>query len=218
MTISGSGYNPNLFVNPSIYEKETSGQRQLQKEADIGRGNVVIVPQSQQDLVPLTHLAERNTWNYKSDANHPSLRLVGQLRGAGAEVRGGALEWEKHYLELYEELPAQVKADLEYLLPIGESLKEVLEIASKLLAWQEIAKVRAESENALQRVESNLSFPLEAFRNAFEMGNEMSKFAKKWLEILGANDPAYLGASEDLTAFTALLNEIEFGGKGRHGH
>lgn len=211
MTISGSGYNPQ-YINPSIYERETTGQKQLQKEADIGRGNVVIIPQSQQNDVPFIHLAERNILNYRSEADRPSLWPMGQMRGSAPLIRGNVLDWETHYLELFEALPKEVKEELEYRLATGEAFKEVLQMAATLLAWQELVKISMESENALKRVENNARFSIEAFKSALEIGNEMAELSKKWLEILGVNDPAYLAANEDLANFKAILSEIKMGG------
>lgn len=210
MTISGSGFNPSFLFNDSIYKDNVGVQKQLQKEANIGVGNVVIVPQSEQDLIPLTNLAKRNTWNYKSESGHPSLLPMGQLRGSGAVVKGNVLGWETHYIALFDALPIDVKQELEYNLESGEAFKEMLKIAAKLLAWQELSEISSSKENALKQVEINQNFADTAFKNALMMGSEMALLGEKWLEILGANHPGYLSGKEELNQFTSLLQEIHW--------
>ena len=58
MSISGGG-GPTFQFNPTpdIYQQQVSGQKEMQKHADIGQGNVVIVPQAEQDLIPFTKMA-----------------------------------------------------------------------------------------------------------------------------------------------------------------
>jgi hypothetical protein len=209
MTISGGGLNVNFLPTPSIYEQQTGAQQELQKQADIGKGNVMIVPQSQQDMIPFPKMAERNTWNYKSESNRPSLLPMGTLRGSGPDFEVKDERWQAHYELLFDELPEEVKEELLGLPTINsEALKLILELAARFMDWQDQAERVVGSEHAEIQAQANLAFGNATFINSKALGKELLEGSEKWLEELGANDPLYAETKEFIAALREILGEL----------
>lgn len=207
MTISGGGLNINYNPTPSIYEQQTTGQQELQKQADIGKGNVVIA--SQTDLIPMSKMAERNTWNYKSEAGRPSLLPMGTLRGSSPDSTVRDEGWLTRYGELFDELPEDIKAELLGLSTINtEAMKLILELAARAINWQDQAAKMVNNESALIRTQINLDFDRGLLANSKDMGEEFLKNAENWLETLGRNDPQYLESKEFINTLKEFLKEV----------
>jgi hypothetical protein len=204
MTIPHLPININLNPTPTIYEQQTSARQDLQNQANMGKGNVVIVPQSDTDLIPFSKLAERNTWNYRSEADRPSLPPVFTARGSGATIEektGSAAE--ENYNILHDQLPEGLKADMaEYPTPLTASLTALLKSLAEGVTWQESVKVMLNSENAMNRQEANLKFPDQTFANTIAIGNELVTSAYQLLADIGPSDPHYL----DVKAFVDDVN------------
>lgn len=211
MTISGSGYNANLNPpTPSIYETETSGQKSMQNDANIGRGNVVIVPQSKQDDLPFTRLFERNTWNYKSESNTPTLLPQGQVRGAGVIIKPN----EERVLELYEELLKSLPEDVKELL-LGppttyiEAFKKVMRALAEGERWLEGALENVLKEGALSRAKAIEEAPVKQLIHSQAVTKEVLLSLKGILEEGEASHPDVLEGKEKITSFLDHIDEVK---------
>lgn len=194
MTFPQLPINVNLNPTPTIYEQQTTARQDLQNQANIGKGNVVIVPQSDTDLIPFTKLAERNTWNYKSEADRPSLPPVftarGSSAGAAEEKTGTA---EENYNILHDQLPEGLKSDMaKYPSPLTVGFDNLLKKVAEGAVWQESVKVILGSENAINRQGANLQYPDGSFANTVASGREFVETALQLLNDIGPNDPHYL--------------------------
>lgn len=193
MTIPQLPININFNPTPTIYEQQTSGRQDFQNRADIGKGNVVIVPQSDADTVPFSKLAERNTWNYRSEADRPSLPLVFKAFGSGATIEEKSGNTEENYTMLHDQLPEGLKADMAaYPTPLTVALENLLKSLATGVVWQESVKVMLSSENAINRQQNNLKYPDQTFANTVAAGKSLVASAYKLLDEIGQNDPHYL--------------------------
>lgn len=207
MTISGSGLNVNFSPTPSINERESTAQTQLQKEGAIGQGNVVMVPQSQQDLISFTTMAKRTTLNYKSET--PSLAPPKSAeRGSGPQFETNEEGWEDNYAGLFDKLPADLKALLAKDPSLLATVTVVLEIAAKVLDWQKGAIDGLNSENAINRALENANLPQAAFGGSYLTTKELVDFANEYLNAAGPNDPTYGDLKEFILQAGGLINEI----------
>lgn len=204
MTISSGGFNINFNPTPSIYERETSGTKDMQNAGDLGKGSVVI--SSQTDLVPFTKMGDRNVWNYKAEQERPSLMPNIILRGSGADIQDKDEGWKTAQNTLYNQLPEATKLLLAGVPTVYiAALKFVLDLSAKALAWQEKALVLIQTENALARREENKRFPDKAYKQSLELGKELSELTEKWVEEIGPNDPSFIESKEFLDNVKILL-------------
>lgn len=204
MTISSGGFNVNFNPTPTIYERETTGSKDLQNAGDIGKGNVVI--SSKTDLIPFTKLDDRNKWNYKAEPERPALMPNNILRGSGAEVVNRDEGWRTQYERLYDRLPDDVKLQLAGLPTVyTAALKFVLDLAAHALNWQAKALLYTQTENALNRVNENLKFPDRTYGSSLRFGKELTKTLEKWVDAIGHNDPSYIESKEFLQIVRTLL-------------
>lgn len=204
MTISSGGLNVNFNQTPTIYEKETSGAKNLQNTADMGKGNVVIA--SQTDLIPFTKMGDRNVWNYKAEQERPSLMPNTTLRGSGADIQNRDDNWKTHYDSLFNQLPDELKLQLAGVpSPVTATLKAVLDLAANAIAAQERALLLIQTENALARTAELKRFPNQAYKQSLEMGNELVALTEKWVDEIGPNDPSYIESKDFIGNVRALL-------------
>lgn len=200
---------PNFSPTPTIYEQQTSGRHDLQNEANIGKGNVVIVPQSQADLIPFSKLAERNTWNYKSEADRPTLTQVFTTRGSGVEIQDKTTS-DANYNILYNQLPDDLKNDMEkYPTPLTIAFTSVLKMLADAITWQQTVKVVSNTENAINRQGQNQRYPDQSFANTVAVGKELVSYANSLLEKIGKNDPHYLEVKQFVDSVDANLKSVQ---------
>lgn len=216
MTISSGGFNPptpSFSPTPTIYEQETTGRHDLQNKADIGRGNVVIVPQSSTDEVPLSKLAERNTWNYKSESGRPSLRPAGQLRGNAPELTQKEDPKIAGYTsELTDELPVELQAELKQpTMKETGSLQDVLKLGAQTMAWVDGASTMLASENAQMRAQVNGTLSTAVNQSALNQVNELTESMQNALNEAGPNAPFYQESS-GFVADVAFIAQERQGG------
>lgn len=210
MTIPQLPINVNFNPTPTIYEQQTSGRQDLQDQALIGRGNVVKTMDT--DLIPMSKLAERNTWNYKSEADRPSLPPVFTARGSGAEIQEKTGKSEDNYNLLHDQLPEGLKADMAaYPTPLTAALTSLLKSLAEGVTWQESVKVMMQSENAINRQENNLKFPDHAFATTVAAGNQLVASAYELLKDIGPNDPHYLEVKAFVDSVSAHLEQVKEG-------
>lgn len=212
MTISSGGFNPpspSFSPTPTIFEQETTGRHDLQNKGDIGRGNVVIVPQSSTDEVPLSKLAERNTWNYKSESGRPSLKPAGQLRGNAPEVGQKSDPKIAEYAnELIDELPIEMQTELKQ--PTMEetgTVQDVLLMGAQTMAWVDGVSTTMTSENAQVRSQINGQLATTANQNALGLVNELSESMQNALNEVGANAPFFQESSGFVADVASIAQE-----------
>lgn len=209
MTIPHLPININLNANPTIYEQQTTGRLDLQNRADIGRGNVVITPQSDADLIPFSKLAERNTWNYRSEADRPSLPPVFTTRGSGATFEERIGTSKENYDALHDQLPEGLKADMaKYPTPLTVALESLLKSLAEGVTWQQSVTVMLTSENAAVRQQVNQNFPNYTFTNTIAMGNELVASADQLLSEIGQNDPHHLEVKAFVDDIRTHLSQV----------
>lgn len=207
MTISSSGFNINFLPTPSIYERQTTGQTEQKNRGEVA-GNVTMVPQSDQDLVPLTKVQDRNLWNYKAESGHPALKPMSTMRGEAANVREDNVSWQDSLKELYDKLPDDVKTILEGTPTIyTESFQLVLELGARASNWQDAAVRSSNSEGAQNLAKANADFPEAGFSTTLAAGQELVGLAQQHLQTIGPNDPSYSEVKEFADSLQELLNE-----------
>lgn len=212
MTISSGGLNVNFNQTPTIYEKETSGAKDMQNAADMGKGNVVILAQT--DLVPFTKMGDRNVWGYKAEPERPSLMPNTILRGSGADIQNKNEDWKSHYETLYNQLSDDLKLQLAGLPTYDTAtLKFIINFGAEALDWQEKALLLIQTENALARTAEIRRFPDQAYKQSLELGKELTALTEKWVNEIGPNDPSFIEAKEFLDNVNTLLQETK--GKGK---
>lgn len=214
MTISSGGFNPptpSFSPTPTIFEQETTGRHELQNKGDIGRGNTVIVPHT--DDIPMSKLAERNTWNYKSESGRPSLRPAGQLRGNAPEMSQKEDPKIAGYAnELTEELPIELQAELQQ--PTMEetgALQDVLKLGAQTMAWVDGASIMMASENAIGRAQINQSLPAAVNQNALAQVDELAETMQNALNEVGPNAPFYQESSGFVSDVATIAQERQRG-------
>lgn len=216
MTISSGGFNlpsPSFSPTPTHFEQETSARFNLQNQGQIGKGNVVIVPQSQLDEVPLSKLAERNTWNYRSDASRPSLKSVGQNRMNAPELLNRDAGWQGVYNSLIgtvqdKDLAQELNNPT---LPETRSLLEVFETSARGIEWLAGASASLETESAQKKGEENREFTGQGFLSAKALGEEILEAVNRNVDIAGLNLPEHGEVKELSTNFQELLGETDNG-------
>lgn len=187
-------YNPS--PTPTIYERETTAQHDLQNKGDMADRKfqgAVIIPQSEADSVPFTKYAERSTWNYKSEADRPSLPPVFTARGAPASPEEKTGSAEANYSELHDQLPDGLKATMkDYPSPLTVAFDNVLKLLGAGAAWLESVTTMLSSENATARMEVNKRYPDGSFANTVASGKDYVESALQLLDDIGPNHPDYL--------------------------
>ncbi len=195
MTISGSGFNlPNLTpANQTPYEQQTSGQTDLKNAADMGRGHVVIVPQSQSADVSFVLMGRHNLQDYKAERDNPTLIPLMHLYGSGPDIKSKDEGDKAHFNNLFDHLPEDVKTMLAGLPTVyTAALKFVLDLAANALNWQDKAHVQSQTENALNRAEVIKKLPDASYKESLKLGQEIADGIETWMEKLGKNDPDYI--------------------------
>lgn len=207
MTISSGGFNVEFSPTPTIYQQQVSGQHDLQNEANIGRGNVVIVPQSQQNDIPFSQLDQRNIWNYKSDSGHPTLLAQGQLRGATGDPQVRDDSWQPAYEELLNQLPEDVQnAVANAVTPEAVVLKEVLQFGARGLDIVNSSEKSVAAENAVNRAKMSQGYAEFILANARGNAEELQAIANHLLDEIGPNDPHYSETNDYLGSVQRLYD------------
>lgn len=211
MTISSGGFNlpnPSFSPTPTIFEQETTGMHDLKNKGDVGRGNVVIVPQSQTDEIPFSKLAERNTWNYRSEADNPTIKSPGQLRGNAPDLSQKDDQWKASYNELIADLPVELQTELQQ--PTMEetgTLQDILVLGARTMTWVDSVSTMMASENAQNRAQLNGALPVFANQNALAQVNELRESMQNTLNEVGQNAPFYQESSGFIADVASIAEE-----------
>lgn len=199
MTISGSGFNlPNLPpANQTPFEQQTSAQYDLKNTADMGRGHVVIVPQSQAADVSFVLMGRYNLQDYKSERNNPTLVPLMHLYGGAPDIEDKDEGDKAHFNNLFDRLADDVKTMLAGLPTVyTAALKFVIDLAANALNWQDKAQLQSQTENALNRAEAIKRQPDSNYRESLALGKEIADGVEKWMEKMGKNDPDYISTMD----------------------
>lgn len=206
MTLSGSGFNlPVSQFSPSPIPEDQIAQKNV---GDVGRNNVVIVPGDKMEEIPLSKLAERNTWNYKTTADRPTLKNMGQLRGLSADLKASDEGWKTLYNDLLQSLPKEILASLLEKQPEALQLAAVIQEVAQALSALNLVEAQLQTEAAIQKAAIRQQFPLFCVSNGWVQGKELLNTAQKWLEEIGPNDPHYVEIQDQLSGLEIALTSL----------
>jgi hypothetical protein len=212
MTIPQMPINTNFNPTPTIYEQQTSGRHDLQNQGNIGKGNVVIVPQSDTADISFVNYTNTTLWNYKSESDRPSLPPAFTARGSGANIQENPASPEENFNALNSQLPEGMKGEMTaYPTPQTVAFNQILKSMAEAMTFQETVKVILSSENAINRQQANLRFPDQTFTNTLTAGNELVTTAERWLSDIGPNDPHYLEAQGLIDTVKNDLSQVKGG-------
>lgn len=214
MTISSGGFNlpsPSFSPTPTVFEQETTARLNLQKKAEIGQGNVLIVPQSEASDVNFVNQNKRNTEKYKSDSGRPSLKSVGQQRLNAPELSSKDIGWQKTFNSLVDSVEdPDLQAEIQQpTLPETEALREVFEAGARGVLWLNSAAAGLEMDSAKAKAAENKQLVFQGFHEARSQGKEIASSVNETLDSVGPNFPEYDETKELSTNYQALIGETD---------
>lgn len=192
-------FNPN--PQPSIFEKQTSGEDLLRSQGQLGRG----VPISQDyDNMSLANIIDHNKFQgYRSDQPRPYAPVAGKLRSGGANEQSN-INWQNAYDELLNHLPP----DLQEIADEPE-LQAILSTGANVMAFLNNSTEIRLKEVALANKNANIMLPQAVVTSFMELGQEVTQGAKEALDQMGANDPSYLPLMDNLAQFQSLIGQMQ---------
>jgi len=200
---------------PTAWEAESQAFVEVTKKYVMG-----MTRDSMAEVVPFTQTEYDEVFKYKAESGRPTLHPLLFLRaGAAGGYELEEQNWQEHYQELLNELPANVKRLIEQEMnkPFQERdpdfviVNSILKTTAMAIDWlATVTEPIQPNTRAEQNYFKSVALPFLALNAVSEQSEAVVDSAQAWLNLIGANHPhhdALHGLLADTkTALTALKN------------
>lgn len=208
----GMGGGPNL--PPTIRETDTQAINEVTKKYVMS-----MMLDTLKEVIPFTQLEQDEVFQYKAEADRPTLHPLMHLRLSGVEPYVIEEEsWQPVYQELFEALPEDIQEWISWEMDLPSAdrdpefvlVNNLLTATAKTLGWISHATQPIQVNSpAEQNYMLNVALPYVALRSVAVETEAILNTAHSWLDSVGANYPHHDSLMNYLTETEEALNTLE---------